>query len=57
MNERVGARGDDAATGGQELEVDRAQFIDELERPVVSEFYQRSFGQDLPDSAVNVVLS
>jgi cobaltochelatase CobS len=30
---------------------------DELERPIVAEFYQRCFGQELPESAVNVVLS
>jgi cobaltochelatase CobS len=30
---------------------------DELERSMVAEFYQRCFGQDLPESAVNVVLS
>ena len=30
---------------------------DELERPIVAEFYQRSFGQELPESAVNVALS
>jgi len=30
---------------------------DELERPLVAEFYQRSFGQELPESAVNVALS
>ena len=30
---------------------------DELERPLVAEFYQRSFGKELPESAVNVVLS
>ena len=29
---------------------------DELERPVVAEFYQRVFGEDLPESAANVVL-
>src|SRR3954453_5862867 len=29
---------------------------DELERPVVAEFYQRAFGEELPESAVNVVL-
>ena len=29
---------------------------DELERPLVAEFYQRSFGEDLPESAVNVAL-
>jgi cobaltochelatase CobS len=29
---------------------------DELERPVVAEFYQRAFGEDLPESAANVVL-
>ena len=30
---------------------------DELERPIIAEFYQRSFGQELPESAVNVALS
>ncbi len=30
---------------------------DELERALVAEFYQRSFGRELPESAVNVVLS
>ena len=30
---------------------------DELERALVAEFYQRCFGQDLPESAVNVALS
>jgi cobaltochelatase CobS len=29
---------------------------DELERPIVAEFYQRAFGQDLPESTANVVL-
>ena len=30
---------------------------DELERPLVAEFYQRCFGEDLPESAANVALS
>ena len=30
---------------------------DELERPLVAEFYQRCFGVDLPESAANVALS
>src|ERR1700734_3302191 len=30
---------------------------DELGRPLVAEFYQRCFGQELPESAVNVALS
>ena len=30
---------------------------DELERPLVAEFYQRCFIVDLPDSSVNVALS
>src|SRR6187455_2228964 len=30
---------------------------DELERPVVAEFYQRCFGQELPESSVNVALA
>jgi cobaltochelatase CobS len=30
---------------------------DELERPLVAEFYQRSFGEELPESSANVVLS
>ena len=29
---------------------------DELERSIVAEFYQRAFGQELPESAANVVL-
>jgi cobaltochelatase CobS len=30
---------------------------DELERPLVAEFYQRAFGQELPESTVNVALT
>ncbi len=30
---------------------------DELERTLVAEFYQRCFGEELPESAANVVLS
>ncbi len=30
---------------------------DELERAIVAEFYQRAFGQELPESAANVVLA
>ena len=30
---------------------------DELERPIVAEFYQRCFGTELPESSVNVALS
>jgi cobaltochelatase CobS len=30
---------------------------DELERPIVAEFYQRCFGRDLPESSVNVALA
>ena len=30
---------------------------DELERPLVAEFYQRSFGEELPESTANVALS
>jgi cobaltochelatase CobS len=30
---------------------------DELERPLVAEFYQRCFGEELPESAANLVLS
>ncbi|WP_158809163.1 cobaltochelatase subunit CobS [Beijerinckia sp. L45] len=30
---------------------------DELERTLVAEFYQRCFGQELPESAINVVMS
>src|SRR4029078_7613395 len=30
---------------------------DELERPIVAEFYQRCFGVELPESTVNVALS
>jgi cobaltochelatase CobS len=30
---------------------------DELERPLVAEFYQRCFGKELPESAVNIAMS
>ena len=30
---------------------------DELERTLVAEFYQRAFGKELPESAMNVALS
>ena len=30
---------------------------DELERALVAEFYQRCFGEELPESAANVALS
>ena len=30
---------------------------DEVERPVVAEYYQRCFGEDLPESAANVTMS
>jgi cobaltochelatase CobS len=30
---------------------------DELERPIVAEFYQRVFGEDLPESAANIAIS
>ena len=30
---------------------------DELERGLIAEFYQRCFGEDLPESAANVALS
>ncbi len=30
---------------------------DELERPVVAEFYQRCFGEELPESSLNIALS
>ena len=30
---------------------------DDLERPLVAEFYQRCFGEDLPESAANIALS
>ena len=30
---------------------------DELERALVAEFYQRCFGEELPESAANVVMS
>ena len=29
---------------------------DELEKPIVAEFYQRAFGEDLPESAANIAL-
>jgi cobaltochelatase CobS len=28
-----------------------------MERPVIAEYYQRCFGEELPESAANVTLS
>jgi len=30
---------------------------DEMERPIVAEYYQRSFGEELPESAANIAMS
>ena len=30
---------------------------DELERPLIAEFYQRAFGEDLPESATTVMVA
>ncbi|HCO90788.1 MAG TPA: cobaltochelatase subunit CobS, partial [Alphaproteobacteria bacterium] len=30
---------------------------DELERPTVAEFYQRCFGEELPESAAHITMS
>jgi cobaltochelatase CobS len=30
---------------------------DELERPLVAEFFQRCLGEELPESAINVALN
>jgi cobaltochelatase CobS len=30
---------------------------DELERPVISEFYQRAFGTELPESSASVMVA
>ncbi len=43
--------------GGDTAEAFRLTFLnkcDEMERPVISEFYQRAFAQDLPESATRV---
>jgi cobaltochelatase CobS len=42
---------------GFALRVTFVNKCDELERSIVAEFYQRSFGKDLPESTVNVALS
>ena len=42
---------------GYALRVTFINKCDELERPIVAEFYQRSFGKELPESTVNVALS
>ena len=50
---------DNAETFGSVGMAFRLTFLnkcDELERTVVAEFYQRAFGEELPESAANVVL-
>ncbi|MGB6230054.1 MAG: cobaltochelatase subunit CobS [Litorimonas sp.] len=46
--------------GGDLAQAFRLTFLnkcDELERPVISEFYQRAFGEDLPESAASVMVA
>ncbi len=46
--------------GGDIAQAFRLTFLnkcDELERPVISEFYQRAFGEDLPESAASVMVA
>src|ERR687892_2172877 len=43
--------------GGFAFRVTFLNKCDELERPLVAEFYQRCFNQELPESSVNVALS
>ena len=46
--------------GGDIAQSFRLTFLnkcDELERPVISEFYQRAFGSDLPESAANSLVA
>jgi len=45
---------DDVAFGFRVTFVNKC---DELERPVVAEFYQRCFGEELPESTTNILLS
>ena len=46
--------------GGDVGQAFRLTFLnkcDELERPIIAEFYQRAFGQDLPESAATVMIA
>jgi cobaltochelatase CobS len=46
--------------GGDLAQAFRLTFLnkcDELERPVISEFYQRAFGEDLPESSASVMVA
>ena len=52
--------GENAAIFGSLAQGFRMTFLnkcDELERPLVAEFFQRCFGEELPESAANVALS
>lgn len=46
--------GGDIATGFRMTFLNKC---DELERPVIAEFYQRAFGEDLPESATTVMVA
>jgi cobaltochelatase CobS len=46
--------------GGDIAQAFRLTFLnkcDDLERPIISEFYQRAFGKDLEESAVTVMVA
>jgi cobaltochelatase CobS len=42
---------------GQAFRLTFLNKCDELERPVIAEFYQRAFGEDLPESAASVMVA
>ena len=42
---------------GLHLEVTFLNKCDELERKIIAEYYQRCFGEELPESSVNVKIS
>jgi len=42
---------------GQAFRLTFLNKCDELERPVIAEFYQRAFGEDLPESAATVMVA
>ena len=46
-----------AATSASRSALTFLNKCDELERPIVAEFYQRCFGVELPESSVNVALT
>ena len=49
---RISTKGDSQVTGRIIRSFEKK--VDDLEKKIISEYYQRCFGEDLPESSINI---